>query len=79
MSVNELGQIDRVASKLVYKKVYSCFTGFINLRDLFHVYLNKCEFYLSRLREFYLSRLHVNKVNIFCFLLNNGCVPGMTK
>ena len=41
------------------------------IRDLFHVYLNKCEFHFSR--------LHVNKINNFCFLLNNGQVPGMTK
>ena len=42
-----------------------------SIRDLFHVYLNKSEFQFSR--------LHVNKINIFCFLLNNGRVPGMTK
>ena len=41
------------------------------LRDLFHVYLNKCDFHFSR--------LHVNKINNFCFLLNNACVIGMTK
>ena len=41
------------------------------VRDLFHVYLNKCEFHFSR--------LHVNKINNFCFHLNNGGVPGMTK
>ena len=47
----------------------SCDTLYI--RDLFHVYLNKCEFHFSR--------LHVNKKNNFCFLLNNGHVPCMTK
>ena len=41
------------------------------IRDLFHVYLKKCEFHFSR--------LHVNKINNFCFLLNNGRVPCMTK
>ena len=41
------------------------------VRDLFHVYLNKCEYHFSR--------LHVNKINNFCFLLNNGRVPCMTK
>ena len=44
---------------------------FNNIRDLFHDYLNKCEFHFSRLR--------VNKINNFCFLLNNGRVLGMTK
>ena len=44
-----------------------------NLRiwNMFHVYLNKCEFRFSR--------LDVNKINNFCFLLNNGRVPGMAK
>ena len=41
------------------------------IRDLFHVYLNKCEFHFSR--------LHVNKINNFCFLLSNVRVPCMTK
>ena len=41
------------------------------IQEVFHVYLNKCEFYFSR--------LHVNKIYNFCFLLHNGCVPGMTK
>ena len=41
------------------------------IRDLFHVYLNKCEFHFSR--------LHVNRINNCCFLLNNGRVPCMTK
>ena len=41
------------------------------IRDLFHVYLNKCEFNFSRLR--------VNKLNKVCFLLNNGRVPCITK
>ena len=43
----------------------------IGLRDLFHVYLNKCIFLFSR--------LHVNKINNFCFLSNNGRFPCMTK
>ena len=41
------------------------------VRDLFHVYLNKFEFQFSR--------LHVNKINNFCFLLNNRRVPCMIK
>ena len=41
------------------------------IRDLFYVYLNKCEFHFSR--------LHVNKINSFCFLLNNGHVPLRSK
>ena len=44
---------------------------FCFIRDPFHVYLNKCEIPFSR--------LHVNKINNFCFHLNNGRVPGMTK
>ena len=43
----------------------------IIVRDLFHVYLNKFEFHFSR--------LHVNKINNFCFLLIDGCVLCMTK
>ena len=43
----------------------------LNIRDLFHVYLNKFEFHFSR--------LHVNKINNFCFLLNKRRVPCMTK
>ena len=43
----------------------------IVVRDLFHVYLNKCEFNFSR--------LHVNKINKFCLLLNNGRVPYLIK
>ena len=41
------------------------------IRDLFHVYLNKCEFYFLR--------RHINKTNTFCFFINNGRVPGMAK
>ena len=41
------------------------------IRDLFQVYLNRIEFHFSR--------LHVNKINNFCFLLNNRRVPCMTK
>ena len=39
--------------------------------ELFHIYLNKCDFHFSRLPG--------NKINNFCFLLNNGRVPVMTK
>ena len=31
---------------------------------IFHVYLNR--------REFHFLRLHINKTNQFCFLINNG-------
>ena len=41
------------------------------LQDLFHVYLNKCEFQFLR--------LHINKTNTFCFLIDNGRVTGTTK
>ena len=41
------------------------------IRDMFHVYLNKCEFRFSRLL--------VIKIKFFCFLLNYGRVPCMTK
>ena len=41
------------------------------VQDLFHVYLNKCEF------QFLL--LHINKTNTFCFLIDNGRVTGTTK
>ena len=29
--------------------------------------------------NFIFSRLHVNKINKFCFLLNSGRVPGMAN
>ena len=41
------------------------------IQDLFHVYLNKCEFQFLR--------LHINKTNTFCFLIDNGLVTGTTK
>ena len=41
------------------------------LQDLFHVYLNKCEFQFLR--------LHINKTNTFCFLIDNGHVTGTTN
>ena len=43
----------------------------IKVQDLFHVYLNKCEFQFLH--------LHINKTNTFCFLINNGRVTGKTK
>ena len=41
------------------------------VQDLFHFYLNKCEFQFLR--------LHINKTNTFCFLLDNGRVTDTTK
>ena len=41
------------------------------VRDLFHIYLNNCEFQFLR--------LHINKTNTFSFLINNGRVLGMAK
>ena len=41
------------------------------IQDLFHVYLNKCEFQFLR--------LHIDKTNTFCFLIDNGRVTGTTK
>ena len=38
-----------------------------DIRDLFHVYLNKFEFHFLQ--------LHINKTSQFCFLINNRCVP----
>ena len=43
----------------------------LKIRDLFHVLLIKFEFHFSR--------LHVNKINNFCFLLDNRRVPCMNK
>ena len=43
----------------------------LQLQELFHVYLNKFEFHFLR--------LHVNKINNFCFLLNYRRAPCMTK
>ena len=40
------------------------------IRELFHVYLNKCKFHFSR--------LHLNKISNVCFLLNNGRVLCIT-
>ena len=42
-----------------------------NIRDMFHVYLNKFEFRFLR--------LHVNKTNKFCFFVLNGRVFGIAK
>ena len=50
----------------IFKRVF-VHMGRDPLQDLFHVYLNKCEYHFSR--------LHVNKISNFCFLLNNGRVP----
>ena len=41
------------------------------IRDLFHVYLNRCEFHFLR--------LHINKTNLFCFIIDNGRVSTMVK
>ena len=41
------------------------------IQDLFHVYLNKCDFQFLR--------LHINKTNTFCFLIDKGRVTGTTK
>ena len=41
------------------------------LQDMFHVYLNKCEFQFLR--------LHINETSTFCFLIDNGRVTGRTK
>ena len=43
----------------------------VPLQDLFHVYLNKCEIQFLR--------LHIDKTNTFCFLIDNGRVTGTTK
>ena len=52
-----------------------CINGQISLmaqlRDLFHVYLNKFEFHFLR--------LHINNTNTFCFFMHNGHVPGIAK
>ena len=41
------------------------------IRGMFHVYLNRCGFHFLR--------LHINKTNKVCFLINNGRVPGIAK
>ena len=41
--------------------------SFSLVRDLLHVYLNRCEFHFLR--------LHINKPNKFCFLINWGTYP----
>ena len=56
---------------LIENFISNLVTSKITIQDLFHVYLNKCEFHFLR--------LHVNKKNNFCFLLYNGRVRGMTK
>ena len=45
-----------------------------DIRDLFHVYLNRFEFH-----SFHFSRLHIIKTNTFCFFMHNGRVPGIAK
>ena len=64
-------EILRVFSHYFLSMCYK-FANFVDIvRDLFHVYLNKFEFHFSR--------LHVNKINNFCFVLNNRRVPCMNK
>ena len=41
------------------------------IRDMFHVYLNRFEFHFLR--------LHINKINNFYFFMHNGRVPGIAK
>ena len=41
------------------------------IRDLFHVYLNRCDFTFFR--------LHINKKHKVCFLVSNGRVPSIAK
>ena len=48
-----------------------CIHSIYKIRDLFRVYLN--------IFEFHFSKLHVYKINDFCFLLNIRRVPCMTK
>ena len=62
--------LDRTNVRALHESL-TVYTPTSNVPDLFHVYMNKCEFHFSR--------LHVNKINNFCFLLINGCVPCMTK
>ena len=37
----------------------------------FHDYLNRCEFHFLR--------LHINKTNKYCFIIDKGRVPSMVK
>ena len=45
--------------------------GIPTLRDLCHVYLNRCDFHFLR--------MHINKTNKFCLIIHNGHVPGMVS
>ena len=42
-----------------------------DIRDLLHLYLNRCELHFLW--------MHINKTNKFCFIMHNGCVPGVDK
>ena len=42
-----------------------------DIRDLFHVYLNRFEFHFLR--------LHIIKTNKLCFFMHNGSVSGIAK
>ena len=55
---------------LIDKKNYKSHLGG-NVRDLFHVYLNKFEFQFLQ--------LHINKTNTFCFFMPNERVSGIAK
>ena len=58
---------------LISKQTQACmfFSDESQIRDMFHVYLNKFEF------QFLM--LHINKTKKICFFMHNGRVPGIAK
>ena len=62
-----------ITNKIVLNEylAYQKYKKYYRLRDLFHVYLNRFEFYFLW--------LHINKTNKFCFFMHNGRVPCIAK
>ena len=62
----------RKFKRVLFILIVKCFNKHTNhIQDLFHVYLNKCEFQCLC--------LHINKTNTVCFLIDNGRATGTTK
>ena len=67
---NCMQSIENISMWEVFSSICSeTIQDFLVVRDMFHIYLNRCEFHLLR--------LHINKTNIFYFLIHNRRIPGM--
>ena len=69
--VKNLALIKIFISQRVYELHKTESTCRLSIRDMFHVYLNRFEFHFLR--------LHIIKLNKFCFFMYNSRVPGIAK